>query len=87
MGFNELNSVEHYIIRQLTGVNLNASGIVEEPAGVYGGLGWKYVPSEELKREITEVMVESELKRALIKINPEIAAQPDRAAGPGCPAL
>ena len=26
MTFNELNSVEHFIIRQLTGVNLNAQG-------------------------------------------------------------
>ena len=28
MTFNELNSVEHFIIRQLAGVNLNAQGIV-----------------------------------------------------------
>jgi type I restriction enzyme R subunit len=30
MGFNELNSVEHYIIHQLSGANLN-NGFVEEP--------------------------------------------------------
>ncbi|SEJ06402.1 type I restriction enzyme, R subunit [Cyclobacterium xiamenense] len=27
MGFNELNSVEHYIIQQLSGVNLNTTGV------------------------------------------------------------
>ena len=30
MSFDELNSVEHYIIHQLSGVNLN-SNIVQEP--------------------------------------------------------
>jgi hypothetical protein len=31
MGFNELNSVENYIIKQLTGVNLNTGGVSEDP--------------------------------------------------------
>ncbi len=79
MSFNELNSVEHYIVKQLTGVNLNAGGAVHEPVPVYESLGWRFIPAEELKREITEVLVESELREALIKINPEIKAQPDRA--------
>lgn len=30
MSFNELNSVEHFIIRQLSGVNLNAGDIVSD---------------------------------------------------------
>lgn len=80
MPFNELNSVEHYIVRQLTGVNLNAQGEVQEPTTPYGaGLRWQYVPSDRLQREITEVLVEPELKKALQRINPEIAAQPERA--------
>lgn len=29
MGFNELNSVEHYIIHQLSGVNLNSKEVIE----------------------------------------------------------
>ncbi|OSZ79039.1 DEAD/DEAH box helicase [Chitinophagaceae bacterium IBVUCB1] len=78
MPFNELNSVEHFIIKELTGVNLN-TGQVAEPSAVYGGLQWQYVPSEQLRREITEVLLENELKEALVRINPEIAAQPDRA--------
>ena len=79
MTFNELNSVEHFIIHNLTGVNLNnvRGGMVkEEPVG-YGDAKWKYVQSEILQREITDVFVEKELIDALCRINPEIAAQPE----------
>lgn len=31
MAFNELNSVEHYIIHQLSGINLNIVEQVAEP--------------------------------------------------------
>ncbi|MFT7156078.1 MAG: type I restriction enzyme R subunit [Parvicella sp.] len=34
MGFSELKSVEHYIIHQLSEVNLNAKG-VQEPKAEY----------------------------------------------------
>jgi type I restriction enzyme, R subunit len=78
MAFNELNSVENFIVRELTGVNLNHQGVQEEPFE-YQSAQWRYIPSEQLRREITEVMVESELKDALIRINPEIAQQPERA--------
>lgn len=78
MSFNELNSVEHYIIQQLTGTNLNIGLEMQERESEYS-LSWKYVASEDLKREITEVLVETELKAALIRINPEIAVLPDRA--------
>jgi type I restriction enzyme, R subunit len=71
MAFNELNSVEHYIVHQLTGVNLNADA-VQEPGSRYG-IGWVYRSAAELQRGINEVMVESELKAALLRINPEIA--------------
>ena len=77
MGFNELNSVEHFIVQQLTGVNLNyQSG---EPVVHYDSLNWEYKSPETLKREITEVFVESEIKNKLISLNPDIAAVPDRA--------
>ncbi len=80
MSFNELNSVEHLIIKELTGVNLNNTGsYVSESEARYGNALWEYVPSENLKREITEVLLEGELKKALIKINPEINLQQDRA--------
>ena len=41
--------------------------------------GWKYIPSEELPREYSDVMVESMVRNALIRLNPEIAAEPSRA--------
>jgi len=71
MSFNELNTVEHYIIHQLCGVNLNSAGVYE-PQVVYG-TQWKYKPAAELKRSVNEVLIEQELKEALIRLNPEIA--------------
>lgn len=41
--------------------------------------GWKYIPAEELPRELSDVMVEPMVKAALIRLNPEIAAEPSRA--------
>ena len=41
--------------------------------------GWKYIPAEELPREYSDVMVESMVRNALIRLNPEIAAEPSRA--------
>ncbi len=79
MTFNERNSVEHFIIHNLTGVNLNneRGGMVKEESVGYGDVKWKYVQSKLLQREITDVLVEKELIDALCRINPEIAAQPE----------
>lgn len=41
--------------------------------------GWKYVPSHELPRDYSDVIVEPMLKDALIRLNPEIAEDPSRA--------
>jgi type I restriction enzyme R subunit len=41
--------------------------------------GWKYIPAEELPRDYSDVMVESMVKDALIRLNPEIAEDPSRA--------
>lgn len=41
--------------------------------------GWKYIPPEQLPRDFTDVMVESMVKAALIRLNPEIAEEPSRA--------
>ena len=41
--------------------------------------GWKYIPAEELPRSYSDVMVEPMVKDALIRLNPEIAAEPSRA--------
>jgi type I restriction enzyme R subunit len=82
VSFNELNSVEHFIIHRLTGVNLNkvhSGSVVQEPITEYDTVQWKYLESDLLQREITDVLLEKELKESLCRLNPEIAAQPDRA--------
>jgi type I restriction enzyme R subunit len=41
-------------------------------------LGWREVPSPQLDRMIDSVFVERELSAALVRLNPEIAANPER---------
>lgn len=77
MAFNELNSVEHYIIHQLSGVNLNAAGVQEGKAAY--GASWVYKPANEIQRGVNEVLVEADLKAALIRLNPEITENPSLA--------
>jgi len=77
MGFNELNSVENYIIKQLTGVNLNTN-VVSEGTEAYGSF-WQYKSAQELQRSVNEVLIEADLKAALIRLNPEISQNPDLA--------
>jgi type I restriction enzyme R subunit len=47
MSFNELNSVEHYIIHQLCGVNLN-NNTIAEPKDPYS-IQWTYKTANELQ--------------------------------------
>jgi type I restriction enzyme R subunit len=77
MAFNELNSVEHYIIHQLSGVNLNDINAAEPKVGY--GEQWEFKSSDQIKRAVNEVLVESELKAALVRLNPEITSNPDLA--------
>lgn len=81
MPFNEQNTVEHFIIHQLTGVNLNAvqGNVAKEDAVEYDTVKWKYIQADLLSRDITEVFVEKELKEALCRLNPDIAAQQNKA--------
>ncbi len=81
MSFNEQNTVEHFIIHQLTGVNLNKvqGNIVKENAVAYDTVKWKYVQADLLQRDITDVFVEKELKEALCRLNSDIASNPDKA--------
>lgn len=41
--------------------------------------GWEYIPAEDLPRNYTDVMVEPMVRDALIRLNPEIAANPSYA--------
>ena len=75
MGFTELNSVEHYIIKQLTGVNLNQREVGDKFEPPYGEK-WQYQPPGQIDRGVNEVLVESQVKEALLRLNPEIQARP-----------
>ena len=78
--FNELNSVEYFIIHQLTGINLNQvqHGKVKI-AGNDDKVKWNYVQSDLLLRDSSDIFLEKELKDALIRLNPAIKDNPDRA--------
>ena len=82
MAFNEQNSVEHFIIHQLTGVNLNAvqGGMVKEDAVEYGmkSNGDMCKPNY-CNVKLRMYLLEKELKEALCRLNPDIAAQSDQA--------
>ena len=77
MGFTELNSVEHYIIHQLSGVNLNTKQVQEPQKSL--SAKWQFQTSDQLKRGVNEILVEPELVKALVRLNPEIAANPSLA--------
>lgn len=38
--------------------------------------GWNYIESDKLDRQLNDVLIESKVKEALIRLNPEIAAEP-----------
>ncbi len=65
-----MNSVENKIIHQLCAVNLNAGG-ARDPQTAYSS-HWVYQSVDEIKRGVNEVLVEGDLKAALIRLNPEI---------------
>ena len=83
MIFTESNTVEQMILDDVTtplaagetqqGYKIDSLGRELRPAR------WSYLPATELPRQSSDVMVEPWVREALIKLNPEIAAQPDRA--------
>ena len=77
--FNEENTVEHMVLDTLCGDV--TSNMVAEKLARYGGeiKGWRFASAEELPRQHSDVLVESMVRDALIRLNPEIKAQPDRA--------
>lgn len=82
--FNESNTVEAYVRDLLAGSMMAApANTAQEPRASYGpspkGIGWRYAAPAEVPRHIQEVLVEPWLREALIRLNPEITAQPDRA--------
>lgn len=79
--FNEANTVEDYLRSLLCG-NTTANAPPDEGFSRQGrklnGLGWHYLTSQQLPRQPQEVFVESLVREALIRLNPEIAANPER---------
>lgn len=77
--FNEENTVEQMVLDTLCG-GVTSNMVAEELAS-YGGEvnSWRFVSAEELPRQHSDVLVESMVRDALIRLNPEIKAQPDRA--------
>ena len=84
MAFTESNTVEAYVRDLLAGPSKAVPvNVAQEPKAIYGtnpkGIGWRYAAPAQVPRQIQEVLVESWLRDALIRLNPEMAAQPDRA--------
>ena len=84
MAFNESNTVEAYLYDLLSGPATHVPvHVFQQPEVPYGrahkGLGWHSVAADDIPRQAQEVLVEPWVREALIRLNPEIAAQPDRA--------
>ncbi|MCF4113316.1 MULTISPECIES: type I restriction endonuclease subunit R [Dethiosulfovibrio] len=84
--FNEGNTVEQFVLDTLS--DRDNQWRVAEPKADYldshltlqiSSLKWRFVSAEELPRQHSNVLVESMIRDALIRLNPEIKAQPDRA--------
>ena len=82
MRFSEGNTVEALIRDLLCGgiTHHTAAGPgLARRAGNIAGLGWLYLSPADLPRQPQEVLVENHLQEALVRLNPAIAADPDRA--------
>ena len=77
--FNEENAVEQLVLDTLRDSPSVGSAMEQSPSYAGTGKGWSFVPANDLGRQFSEVFVESRLRDALIKLNPEIEAKPERA--------
>src|SRR5260221_1472220 len=85
MTFTESNTVEQMILDAAAGLAGTPRQTAQQKLPLYkkdsGGPSprWSFVPAAEVPRQPAEVMLESWVRDALVRLNPEIAAQPDRA--------
>lgn len=83
MNFTESNTVEAYLRDLLAGAASarppQLSIGLARTGGRIAGLGWHYASPAELPRQPQEVLVEPHLRDALIRLNPDVAANPGRA--------
>ena len=84
--FNEANTVENLVRDLLCGrPSPPKTGVAESdqpyvtPGRGSRGTGWHFVPAVALPRQFQDVFVERYVREALIRLNPAIAAQPERA--------
>ena len=80
--FTESNTIESLVRDALCGgiTHHTAAGPgLALKAGKLAGAGWVYLAPQHLPRREDEVWVEPFLREALVRLNPEIAARPDRA--------
>ena len=82
MTFNEANTVEAHLRDLLCGpAAMRAAPLspgLARMSGKITGLGWHYIGPADLPRQPQEVLVEAYLRDALIRLNPDIAANPGR---------
>jgi len=88
MTFTEASTVERMILESVAPKQGSEPLMLREepPPGWGASLGnelrparWDYLPAARLPRQSGDVMVEQWVREALIRLNPEIAVQPDRA--------
>lgn len=81
MSFNEANTVEAFIRDRLCGGVTHHTAVGPGLARRYraiSGLGWHFLAAQNLSRQFTDVLIEDHLREALIRLNTDIAASPDR---------
>src|SRR4051794_13419820 len=82
MTFNESNTVEAFIRDRLCGTITHHTAVgpgLARRSGQISGLGWHYLAPQVLRRRRTEALVGDHIHEALVRLNPAIAAHPDRA--------
>jgi len=82
MIFNEANTVEILVRDRLCGGVTHHTAVghgLARRGGELAGLGWQFLAPQNLPRQPHETLVEVQLREALVRLNPEIAAEPDRA--------
>jgi len=82
MTFNEANTVEAFLRDLLCGGVTHHTAVGPGFARRHGkisGLGWHFLAHQHIPRQTHDVFVESPVREALVRLNPEIAANPDRA--------
>jgi type I restriction enzyme R subunit len=82
MTFTEASTVENLVRDLLCGGVTHHTSVgpgLARRSGKLNGLGWYYLAPANIPRQTHEVFVEDWIREALVRLNPEIAAVPDRA--------